>query len=92
MHGMLAMAGSHLDLYLDDSRENMALVHRQKAIRGLEEAFTRWPPQPHEAHVMLATSYLLAFQSSYMADGMLDHILSLRGCGKQTLQIHYART
>jgi hypothetical protein len=29
---------------------------------------------------MLATSYLLSSQSSYLEDGFLDHILSLRGC------------
>ncbi|KAF2446866.1 hypothetical protein P171DRAFT_453274 [Karstenula rhodostoma CBS 690.94] len=80
MHGMLAIAGSHLDLFSDDPRSDIALLHRQKAIVGLEEAFTRWPPCADEAHVMLATSYLLAFQSSYLPDGLLDHILSLRGC------------
>ncbi|KAF2689077.1 hypothetical protein K458DRAFT_123548 [Lentithecium fluviatile CBS 122367] len=80
MHAMLALSGSHLDLFVDDPRPNRSLTHRQKAIEGLEEAFTRWPPTPSEAHVMLATSYLLAFQSSYMFDGMMEHILSLRGC------------
>ncbi len=29
---------------------------------------------------MLATSYLLCFQSSYIDDGFLEHFLSLRGC------------
>lgn len=80
MHGILAMAGSHLDLFTDHDKGHVALLHRQKAIRGLEDAFTRWPPSADEAHVMLATSYLLAFQSSYLSDGFLDHILSLRGC------------
>lgn len=79
MHGILAMSASHLAVYLDDPPK-MALVHRQKAIEGLSEAFARWPPQPHEAHVMLATSYLLAFQACYMPDAILDHVLSLRGC------------
>jgi hypothetical protein len=80
MHAMLALAGSHLSVLTDDPKCNMALSHRQKAITGLEEAFTRWPLKAEEAHAMLAASYLLAFQSSYMPDGFLDHILSLRGC------------
>ncbi|KAF2741166.1 hypothetical protein EJ04DRAFT_548107 [Polyplosphaeria fusca] len=80
MHSILALSGSHLSFFVDDGMTN-ALSHRQKAIVGLEQAFTRqWPPKPNEAHVMLATSYLLAFQSAYLTDGMMDHILSLRGC------------
>src|SRR5262245_38814284 len=79
MHGILAMAGSHLDIFIETPTSNKPLLHRQKAIEGLEQAFTKWPPTSDEAHVMLATSYLLAFQSSYMPDGMLDHILCLRG-------------
>lgn len=39
---------------------------------------------------MLATSYLLAFQSAYIPDGFLDHVLSLRGCAflSQTILSH----
>src|SRR5207253_3221094 len=67
-------------LLVDDPRCKMALSHRQMAIKGLEEAFTRWPPTADEAHAMLATSYLLAGQSGYMPDAFVDHILCLRGC------------
>lgn len=80
MHSVLALSGSHLSLLVDDSKGIMALSHRQKAITGLDEAFSRWPPKAEEAHVMLAASYILAFQSSYLPDGFLDHVLSLRGC------------
>jgi hypothetical protein len=80
MHGILAFSGSHLSLLSNDGKSDLALAHRQQAIAGLEEAFTRWPPKAEEAHVMLATSYLLAFQSVFMTDGSLDHVLSLRGC------------
>lgn len=77
---MLAIAGSHLDLVSNASSRTVALHHRQKAIQGLENAFTKWPPSTDEAHVMLAASYLLSFQSAFLTDGFLDHILSLRGC------------
>ncbi|KAF2649935.1 hypothetical protein K491DRAFT_721218 [Lophiostoma macrostomum CBS 122681] len=80
MQAMLALAGSHLSLYVDDVKNNKALLHRQEAIKGLERSFTHWPPKAEEAHVMLATSYILAFQSGYLADGFLDHILNIRGC------------
>ncbi|KAF1996172.1 hypothetical protein P154DRAFT_323434 [Amniculicola lignicola CBS 123094] len=80
MHAILALSGSHLSIYVDDPPTNRALDHRQKAITGLEKAFERWPPRAEEAHVMLATSFMLAYQSGFMSDGFLDHILSLRGC------------
>ncbi|PVH93537.1 hypothetical protein DM02DRAFT_476116, partial [Periconia macrospinosa] len=80
MHSILALSGSHLSMFSDDPSCRKALFHRQKAITGLEEAFGRWPPSALEAHIMLATSYLLAAQSMYISDGHLDHILSLRGC------------
>lgn len=91
MHSILALAGSHLDSLVEDPEGHSALVHRQKAITGLEKAFTRWPPQAHEAHAMLATSYLLAHQSSFMVDGFLDNILSLRGCALISQMIHSHR-
>ncbi|KAJ4377373.1 hypothetical protein N0V83_000198 [Neocucurbitaria cava] len=80
MHAMLGVSGSHLDLQVDRPKIGLALTHRQKAISGLEKAFARWPPPAHEAHIMLATSYLLAFQAGYLADGLLDHVLAFRGC------------
>ncbi|KAF1940659.1 hypothetical protein EJ02DRAFT_504003 [Clathrospora elynae] len=80
MEAILALAGSHLAVQVETPKNNLALQHRQKAIVGLEEAFARWPPSADEAHVMLATSYMLSFQSSYMEDGFLEHFISLRGC------------
>jgi hypothetical protein len=80
MHSILALAGSHLSVFVDDPQGHMALSHRQKAITGLEEAFNRWPPKAEEAHVMLASSYILAFQSAYIPDGFFDQIISFRGC------------
>ncbi|KAH7090490.1 hypothetical protein FB567DRAFT_519984 [Paraphoma chrysanthemicola] len=80
MHAILALAGSHEAIQVDEPKVRAALSHRQKAIKGLEQSFASWPPPAEEAHIMLATSYLLCFQSSYIEDGFLEHILSLRGC------------
>lgn len=77
---MLAIAGSHLDIVTDSPTRTVALHHRQKAIEGLENAFSKGSPSPDEAQLMLAASYLLAFQSGFLVDGFLDHILSIRGC------------
>jgi len=84
MHAMLALAGSHLDMYSEHPRQNIALGHRQKAIAGLGAALDRWPSQPKEAHVMLATSCLLTYQAFFIPDGMQDYVISLRGCGKHS--------
>ncbi|KAI4926658.1 hypothetical protein J4E85_006952 [Alternaria conjuncta] len=80
MDAMLALAGSHLAVQVENPQTALAVQHRQKAIVGLEDAFASWPPTAEESYIMLATSYLLCFQSSYIGDGFLDHFLSLRGC------------
>lgn len=80
MDAMLALAGSDIAWLVDEPDTKAPLTHRQRAIRGLEDAFSRWPPTAEEAHVMLATSYLLCFQCGFIEDGFLEHILSLRGC------------
>ncbi|KAE8872774.1 hypothetical protein PTNB73_01925 [Pyrenophora teres f. teres] len=80
MNAMLALAGSHLAVQVDNPKASLALQHRQKAIVGLEDAFSKRPSTAEESHVMLAASYLLSFQSGYMEDGFLEHFLSLRGC------------
>ena len=80
MHAMLALSASHLSLLCADSFSTASLTHRQQAIKGLHSAFSSWPLKPVEAHAMLATSYILAFQSQYMEDGLVDHVLSMRGC------------
>ncbi|OCL01436.1 hypothetical protein AOQ84DRAFT_383744 [Glonium stellatum] len=80
MHAMLALSASHLSLLCAESFSTAYLSHRQQAIRGLQNAFSSWPLKPTEAHAMLATSYVLAFQSQYMEDGLVDHVLFIRGC------------
>jgi hypothetical protein len=80
MDAMLALAGSHLSIQVENPNNNLALRHRQKAIVSLENAFARWPPTADESHVMFAASMLLCLQSNYMDDGFLEHFISLRGC------------
>lgn len=84
MHAILALAGSHLDLQMDNPQSNISLFHRQKALAGLNEAFNQWPPSAEQAHSMLGTTFLLSYQSSFMDDGFVDQIISLRGCALLT--------
>lgn len=79
MHAVLASAGTHANLIYDNAESGVALYHRQNAIQGLNEALSRWPLQANEAHAMLATSFLLSFQSNFMPDGFVDHVMSVRG-------------
>ncbi|KAF2205186.1 hypothetical protein GQ43DRAFT_468360 [Delitschia confertaspora ATCC 74209] len=87
MHAILALSGSHIAQLGDDSQTDIALSYRQSAIKGLNKAFSKWPLPAAEAHVTLATSFLLAYQSGYMSDGFIDHMLSLRGCNLLTVTI-----
>lgn len=84
MHAILALAGSHLDLQMDNAQSKIAIFHRQKALAGLNEAFGQWPPSAEQAHAMLGTTFLLSYQSSFMEDGFVDQIISLRGCALLT--------
>jgi hypothetical protein len=79
MHAVLASAGTHANLVYENAEYGVALYHRQNAIRGLNAAMARWPMTAHEAHAMLATSFLLSFQSNLMPDGFIDHVMSVRG-------------
>jgi hypothetical protein len=42
---------------------------------------------PTELDLMLATAYALTFQANYMADGLVDFAVMVRGCGIITRQI-----
>ncbi|KAF4227768.1 hypothetical protein CNMCM8980_002215 [Aspergillus fumigatiaffinis] len=84
MHAILALSSSHLALLTGSALPVEALRHRQRALRGLNEAMSRAPSETSDADAMLAACYILTFQSSYMLDGLSDYIMMLRGCGLVT--------
>ncbi|PKX90587.1 Zn(II)2Cys6 transcription factor [Aspergillus novofumigatus IBT 16806] len=84
MHAILALSSSHLALLTGSALPVEALRHRQRALRGLNEAMSRAPSETSDADAMLAACYILTFQSSYMLDGLSEYIMMLRGCGLVT--------
>ncbi|KAI4632530.1 uncharacterized protein J4E87_002003 [Alternaria ethzedia] len=52
MDAMLALAGSHLAVQVENPQTALAVQHRQKAIVGLEDAFANWPPTAEESYII----------------------------------------
>lgn len=92
MHAILALGASHLNrLVPGNGYEKEALIHRGHAINGLNTHMAK-PLSHHasaygEADAMLATCYALTFQASYMADGLSDFVIFVRGCALATGKI-----
>ena len=81
VHSMLGLAASSLDLHLlHSSYAPAALSHRVAAIRLLNASLSRPCSCPEEGTARYAAVMALAFQSSYMADGMLEFVAMTRGC------------
>lgn len=80
MHAILGMAASHLQLITGSQMTAMAIHHRVLAIQGSNEVISRPVKHGSDGDALLASCYLLAFQSSYMADGMEESFRIVRGC------------
>lgn len=79
---MLGLAASHLHLLTPSttSFSPQALSHRVRAISGLNAALSTPCTSRAEADARFAALMALTFQSSYMPDGMLDFLSTVRGC------------
>ncbi|KAI9164024.1 Sterol uptake control protein [Paramyrothecium foliicola] len=92
MHAMLGLAASHLTTCQGGNHSIKALSHRVKSVRSLtapprsleEDAQVARPSTRAsimaEKDARFATSMALAFQSSYMSDGMDEFLWMIRGC------------
>lgn len=88
MHAILALGASHLNRMTPLAcYEKEALMHRGHAINGLNSCMAKTSHIYGEADAMLATCYALTFQSSYMADGISDFVIFVRGCALATGKI-----
>jgi hypothetical protein len=87
MHAILGMAASHLQLITGVQLTTTALQHRILAIKGSNEAISRSIKTGSDGDALLASCYLLAFQSSYMGDGMQECFRLLRGCSLLSCQL-----
>ncbi|KUJ10463.1 uncharacterized protein LY89DRAFT_656240 [Mollisia scopiformis] len=80
MHAILGVAASHLELITGDDLSSVALHHRVRAIQGSGEALTQKNRAGSDGDALLASCYLLTFQSSYMKDGIPEFFQFVRGC------------
>jgi hypothetical protein len=87
MHAILGMAASHIQLLTGAQLTAPALQHRTLAINGSNEAISRTIKTGSEGDALLACCFLLAFQSTYMADGLQDCFRLLRGCSLLDFQL-----
>lgn len=88
MHAILALGASHLNrMAPNPCYEKDALMHRGHAINGLNTCMAKNTHVYGEADAMLATCYALTFQASYMADGLADFVIFVRGCALATGKI-----
>ncbi|TVY88274.1 Sterol uptake control protein [Lachnellula willkommii] len=88
MHAVLGMAASHLELITGADLKANAIHHRLLAIKGSNDAISE--PRRRtgsDGDALLASCYLLAFQSSYMTDGMQEFFCMIRGCGLLNAQL-----
>lgn len=82
MHALLGLGAFHLGALSsdDETYSRDALDHRIYAIRGLGSAMSNPCQESDEPSAILASCYALTFQSIYLADGMADFIVFVRGC------------
>lgn len=89
MHSILGFAASDIS-HGDNSVTSLAMTHRIKAIRSLKRRLmnaTRTSTTYEEANALLAASFVLAFQSLYIRDGLADYLTFIRGILVISLQI-----
>jgi hypothetical protein len=82
MHAMLGLSASELTAKLTPTYELAcsAMKHRVVAIKALNQALSRGIQTFEEGNAMLATCYVLLFQSVLLDDGLAEYVSFLRGC------------
>ncbi|CBX92134.1 predicted protein [Plenodomus lingam JN3] len=80
IHSILALAASHLNPMSHSSLTAQALQHRILALNSLHEALSTPPESAAEQDARIAATMALAFQSSYLDNGMSEFLLMIRGC------------
>ena len=90
MHAILCLGATHLSLVTPDGSRyiTLAVTHRGQALRTLGNELAKGDQcSKTELDLMLATVYALTFQANYMADGLFDFAIMVRGCGIITRRI-----
>lgn len=78
-HALLGLAAERLATSTSSNYSLQALHHRVRAITAMNEALSTPCVSALDADARLATAIALTFQSTYMEDGMMEFLRTLRG-------------
>jgi hypothetical protein len=87
MHAILGMSASHLELLTGEPLSTIAIHHRLLAIQGSNAALSVKTRTGSDGDALLGACYLLAFQASYMRDGLFEFFTLVRGCTLLSIQL-----
>jgi hypothetical protein len=82
MHAMLGLSASDLTAKGKQTSDLIlsAMSHRVQAIKSLNGALLNGLNTFEEGNAMLATCYVLLFQSIHLDDGLSEYMFFIRGC------------
>ncbi|PMD12236.1 hypothetical protein NA56DRAFT_652656 [Hyaloscypha hepaticicola] len=87
MHAILGMSASHLELLTGEPLSTIAIHHRLLAVQGSNAALSVKTRTGSDGDALLGACYLLAFQASYMRDGLFEFFTMVRGCTLLSTQL-----
>lgn len=90
MHAILGFAASDL-LEQDSSLIGPAMQHRFKAVKAIRKTLTEVPKANtfEEGNALMATCFVLTFQSVNLDDGMTEYMTFIRGIIIVAMQMHH---
>jgi hypothetical protein len=91
MHAILGFAASHLELLTGVDLDTTAMYHRVQAIKGSAVALSKTNRSGDDGDALVASCYLLTFQSSYIKEGTVEFLHFLRGCSLVWNQLLYEK-
>jgi hypothetical protein len=80
MHAILGFAASHLELLTGVDLKTTAMHHRVQAIKGSAAALSQTARSRDDGDALLASCYLLSYQSTYIKEGIPEFLHFIRGC------------
>jgi hypothetical protein len=87
MHAILGLAASHLQMLTNAPFGPTALYHRGLAIKGSNQAMSLRVRTGSDGDALLASCYLLIFQSTYLDNAIPEFFLFVRGCSLLSRQL-----
>jgi hypothetical protein len=91
MHAILGFAASHLELLTAVDLKTTAMYHRVQAIKGSAVALSKTNRSGDDGDALVASCYLLTFQSTYMKEGIVEFLHFIRGCSLVWNQLLYEK-